>query len=161
MNALLVISGIIVLAMMLDGYRIGFIKSVFGLIKLIVGAAIAAATAYWVSTFAIPMFKYMIPVVFISVIAVVLGILSLLAHLLNIVDSVPVVKQINRIAGLASGLVCGIVCVWIMFVVICYFSDTSLGGMFYGMIFEDETLVFLYELNPLKTIIDKWNVIFA
>ena len=76
-------------------------------------------------------------------------------------DEIPVLKQINRLAGIVSGAVHGIVCVWILFVVIAYFSDTSAGSTFFKMIMEDELLSFLYEVNPFGMVIEKWNVFFA
>lgn len=161
MNALLIITGIIICAMMLDGYRIGLVKSVFALVKMIIGAVVAAVTVYCVTTIVPPSLRYIIPGIFISVIALVFAVVGLFVGLLNLVDEIPVLKQINRLAGIVSGAVHGIVCVWILFVVIAYFSDTSAGSIFFKMIMEDELLSFLYEANPFGMVIEKWNVFFA
>lgn len=160
MNALLIITGIIILVMMLDGYRIGFVWSVFGVVRLIIGTVLAAVTSYCVTTIIPPSLKYVIPAIFIAVIAIAMGIIGLIIRMINLVDRVPILREINRLAGLASGAVYGTLCVWIMFIVIAYFSDTSYGSVFYEMISEDELLTMLYDTNPLNVIIDKWKVIF-
>ena len=133
----------------------------FALVKMIIGAVVAAVTVYCVTTIVPPSLRYIIPGIFISVIALVFAVVGLFVRLLNLVDEIPILKQINRLAGIVSGAVHGIVCVWILFVVIAYFSDTSVGSAFVEMIAEDELLSFLYEVNPFGMVIDKWNVIFA
>ena len=77
MNALLIITGIIICAMMLDGYRIGLVKSVFALVKMIIGAVVAAVTVYCVTTIVPPSLRYIIPGIFIAVIALVFAVVGL------------------------------------------------------------------------------------
>lgn len=159
MNAMAVISGIIVLAMMLDGYRIGLIRSVFSIIKLIVSAAIAALTVYCATTIVPPELKYIIPGIFIAVIGLVFVLAGLIVRMLNIADRIPGVRMVNRLAGIVSGALYGIVCLWILFIVITYFSDTEYGNVLLEMIKDDKTLTFLYNANPFDIIIDKWNIL--
>jgi len=72
---------------------------------------------------------------------------------LDIVSKLPLLNQINKTAGLISGLVHGLVIVWIFFILITVFGSTELGQKSLAMIGESWTLSFLYNNNYLLTFI--------
>lgn len=63
-------------------------------------------------------------IVYIIVFAVVFAILKIIVVVTNIVSRLPVIRQANKIGGLALGLVEGLIAVWILFVII-----TACGSM--------------------------------
>ena len=73
-------------------------------------------------------------------------ILDLAAHL-------PVLRGLNRIGGLALGLVEGIVVVWVIFLVISMLSGTQIGVTLMKMIDESVILKPLYESNLLMRLV--------
>lgn len=63
-------------------------------------------------------------IVYIIVFVVVFAILKIIVVVTNIVSRLPVIRQANKIGGLALGLVEGLIAVWVLFVVI-----TACGSM--------------------------------
>ena len=72
---------------------------------------------------------------------------------LDIVGRIPVIKGINKFAGLAGGLLEGVVVVWIVYLVklMCSGYDWSKTAM--QMIYQNEITKFLYNSNIILRII--------
>lgn len=75
--------------------------------------------------------------------AVVCGVLNLLAKL-------PLLHQINEIAGLAAGLAQGLLVVWILFVILTMLGANEVGQNALAMIGENPILDFLYKNNLIS-----------
>lgn len=86
---------------------------------------------------------------FIITFVVVLILLWVICFALNIVSKLPLLNQINKTAGLAAGLVHGLVVVWIFFILITVFGSTGPGQKALEMIGQDQTLSFIYNNNYL------------
>ena len=80
-------------------------------------------------------------------------ILVLLCVVLNVVMKLPVLKTLNRAGGLITGLVGGLLVVWIFFLVITLLCSTEFGKVCMRMIGDGEVLSFLYNVNPLMQIL--------
>lgn len=74
---------------------------------------------------------------------------------LDIIANLPVIKGINRYAGLAFGLAQGLVIVWIGFLIITIFSTTEFGEPLYSFIQKSQILLFLYNNNFLLQLFGK------
>jgi len=86
---------------------------------------------------------------FIATFAVILILLWVLCIALDIVSKLPLLNQINKLAGLAAGLLHGLVIVWILFILLTVFGSSSFGQEAMQMIEEDVVLSFLYDNNIL------------
>jgi uncharacterized membrane protein required for colicin V production len=74
---------------------------------------------------------------------------------LNIISKLPILNQINKLAGLLVGGLQGVIIVWIIFILITVFSGTELGGSAFGQIEGSTILGFLYDKNILlNTVLD-------
>lgn len=94
-------------------------------------------------------------IVYIIVFIVVFAILKVIVVATNIVSRLPVIRQANKIGGLALGLVEGLIAVWIMFVVI-----TACGSMEWAAdaltdINNSKLLSMLYESDIILKLIFK------
>ena len=76
--------------------------------------------------------------------------LCVLIHVLDVVARLPVLDRVNRMGGLAVGLLQGLVVVWILFFVIDLLWAGSAGAQIMGSIHENAFLEFLYENNPIE-----------
>lgn len=85
---------------------------------------------------------------------IVIAALDLLAH-------VPVLRFINRIAGLGLGLVEALFFLWIFFLVLSMVSATDLGLRLLSMVQESEFLAPLYESNIFLAIVLRAAAIFV
>lgn len=79
----------------------------------------------------------------------ILIVLWVVSIALNIISKLPILNQINKSAGLAAGLVHGLVVVWIFFILITVCGSTELGQKALAMIGEDQILSFIYNNNYL------------
>lgn len=78
-------------------------------------------------------------VVFI-VLRIIFGLISVLARL-------PVLKEINGLAGAAAGFVMGLALVWLAFAVITIFGSSALSKAVFDAVNDSALLAFIYEKN--------------
>lgn len=74
-------------------------------------------------------------------------IMALLSILLKAISKLPVIHQIDSIAGAALGTLEGILAVWVFFVIVTLLGTTSVGITLLGMIEENSILSFIYDHN--------------
>lgn len=79
--------------------------------------------------------------------------LAVLCFVLDLLSKLPVLHQINTMAGVAMGALEGLVVLWIVFIVITMLGSTSFGQDCMAMISESEILCFLYDSNVLSKIL--------
>jgi len=86
---------------------------------------------------------------FFATFAIILIILWIASIALNIIGSLPLIKQVNKTAGLLAGLVHGLIVVWLFFILITVFGSSEFGQKAMGMIGESQVLNFIYNNNLL------------
>lgn len=79
--------------------------------------------------------------------------LYVLSITLDIISKLPVLNEINHLAGGAVGLLQGLLIFWIFCAVLAIFSNFSWAQKLYGMINESVILSVLYDMNILLKII--------
>lgn len=86
---------------------------------------------------------------FIGTFIVILVILWAISFTLNIISKLPVLNQINKTAGLAAGVVHGLVVTWLFFILMTVFSSTVFGQEMMQMVGESQVLSIIYNNNLL------------
>lgn len=81
--------------------------------------------------------------------------LVVLCRVLDLISRLPLLNEINHMAGLAAGVAEGVLVVWIFFVVLTMFTGTEFGKTAMQMISENALLSFLYDNNILSGFITK------
>ncbi|MGI6107237.1 MAG: CvpA family protein [Lachnospiraceae bacterium] len=76
---------------------------------------------------------------------------SLVGMVLNAVVKLPVLRQVNAVAGAMIGLFFGLVVVWLVFLLITACTGFPFGEQCMQWINESAFLEFLYNRNPLMT----------
>ena len=79
--------------------------------------------------------------------------LAILCFVLDLLSKLPVLHQINTLAGVVMGAVEGLVILWIVFIVITMLGSTAFGQNCMAMISESKILSFLYDTNVLSKIL--------
>ena len=79
--------------------------------------------------------------------------IAALCFVLDIISKLPVLHQINTLAGVALGALEGLVILWIFFIVITMLGSTEFGQSCMAMISESKILSFLYDSNVLSKIL--------
>lgn len=68
---------------------------------------------------------------------------------LNLISKLPVLSQINRIAGFAAGILHGLIMVWLMFILLTVFGSSEFGQKAFEMIDSSQILSAIYNNNLL------------
>lgn len=90
---------------------------------------------------------------FVITLVVVAAGVALLCFLLDVLSKLPVIHQLNTLAGAAFGALEGLMIVWIFFIILTMFASTEFGQNVFTMIGESELLGYLYDHNILSKII--------
>lgn len=83
-------------------------------------------------------------------------IMKIIIYALAIMEELPVIHGMNRLAGGAAGVVMGLIIVWIVFLVITLMYESEIGVMCFEWIQESWILQILYSANPIL----KWITVF-
>lgn len=78
--------------------------------------------------------------------------IRILTYALNIIAHLPVLNGINKILGALTGLIKGVVFVWIAFLVMTVLCNTGIGQKGMALIEQDTLLNYLYNQNILVQI---------
>lgn len=89
---------------------------------------------------------------FITFLVAAVGI-AVLCFVLDLLSKLPVLHQINTVAGIAMGALEGLVILWIVFIIITMLGSTGFGQTCMAMISESKILSFLYDSNILSKIL--------
>ena len=79
--------------------------------------------------------------------------LWVLSFVLNIISKLPIISQINKLAGFLVGGLQGLIIVWIFFVVLTFLSGSEFGAKAFEQINNNKILTFLYDKNILLDIV--------
>lgn len=80
---------------------------------------------------------------------------------LNVMANIPVIRMVNRIAGLLLGLLQWLFLAWLFFLILSMFSGTEAGLVLMNMVEQSELLSMLYESNLFLRIVLHAAAIFA
>lgn len=83
-------------------------------------------------------------------------IMRVIIYALAIMEELPVIHGINRLAGGAAGIVMGFIIVWVVFLVLTLMYESEIGEMCFKWIQESWILQLLYNTNPIL----KWITVF-
>ena len=95
-------------------------------------------------------------IAFLVALFVVTVVVAILIKVLGLIDKLPLIGGMNRIAGGAVGVGIGILMVWILFLLVTIVYDTSLGQTCFEQIETSKILSYLYDNNPLMKHIIKF-----
>lgn len=89
------------------------------------------------------------------VLTLVLAVIGLviLCNALNLIAKLPLLRQINSVAGLAAGAAEGLLLVWVLFAILTMFAGTEFGREALSMIAENPLLDYLYKNNLVSKFI--------
>ena len=79
--------------------------------------------------------------------------MAVLTFVMDLLSKLPVISQINTLAGAVIGAVEGLMVLWILFMVLTMLGSTEIGQMALKMITENAFLSFLYDNNIISKIV--------
>lgn len=92
---------------------------------------------------------------FLGTFLIITIILRAIIFALDIVEEIPVLGVLNRLAGGAVGFACALLTVWFLFIVVTLLYTTVIGKDIYDTIQGSGILKMLYDCNPIMKIAAK------
>ncbi len=92
-------------------------------------------------------------IVYIGMFLALYLLLGIVSIILNIMSRLPVIHQINKLAGFITGALEGLLIVWVLFLILGMFSNHGFAAEVYSQINANAFLTFLYDKNILLHII--------
>lgn len=86
---------------------------------------------------------------FLGIFLIVTIILRAVIFALDIVEDLPVLGILNRLAGGAVGFACALIIVWVLFIVVTLLYTTVIGKDMYDTVQGNVMLKMLYDCNPI------------
>lgn len=86
---------------------------------------------------------------YISIFIIVRIVLFIVSRVIHVVEHLPVIKKLNKAGGALLSVVEAIGCIWLFFMLADVLSTTKFGITVRTMIWENELLRILYNINPL------------
>ena len=146
----------IVILSMVRGFKNGMVEEIVSIISLFVAVIVVFLFGVAVTGFMDrKMNSMVVAIVFILVIGFVFKLLSILFMSLKIIAGLPVIKLLNKTAGIILGFLEGIVFIWIAFLLFNYFDLGSISEYVIRSAGNNTILHFLYNNNILEQILGK------
>lgn len=95
-------------------------------------------------------------IAFLAALVAAWTIVHIIERALRIVSRIPVLSGVNRTLGVFAGGIYGLILVWIGFYIIAVTSTSEMGGILVTYIYQSNLLKYLYENNPILTLIMKF-----
>ncbi|SHJ43117.1 CvpA family protein [Parasporobacterium paucivorans] len=100
-------------------------------------------------------------IAFIALFIVISIIFRIIMVVVDIIGRIPIIRGINRLAGLFVGLAQSILILWVLCVVLTAFSGTSGGQQVMAMVADSRFLTMIYDHNLLMGIITNVFMLFG
>ena len=95
-------------------------------------------------------------IIYIGLMVIIYVGLAIVAGALNVITMLPVIKEVNKLAGFAAGLVEGMIILWVLFILIQACGSESWAQEIFVQINDNEFLSFIYNNNLIVNILHKY-----
>lgn len=148
----LVIAVILICSILLGAFQ-GLLLTIYHMVRVILVIVLSSVLTPFVVKLIPPAVEMRaVAAYFISflIISIALGII---AHILDIVNHIPVLKEINRGLGALAGLIRGLLIAWIVLFILVLMEETQIGAEAAKMIAASPFLKELNSYNPIPFLI--------
>lgn len=95
-------------------------------------------------------------IIYVAIIIIVYVVLAVVVGALNIITMLPVIKEVNKLAGLLAGLVCGVIILWLLCLMIQACGSESWAQEIFVQINGNKFLSFIYNNNLIVNVLNKY-----
>lgn len=150
MNILTAIILVFFLLMVIQGYQKGFADNIIGFTSGMIGIIVLFVLAKGLGNFLQGnMLNVIVALIILFGIRLIYKIVRLILDSCKLVSEVPVIKQIDKVAGMILGLFQGVFSVWVFFAVGGYFHFWFFEKWISMQIDDSKILSILYHTNYL------------
>ena len=160
MNGLMIAVIAVMLVSILLGYFRGLLLTVYSMVCWIIAFVLITCLTPYATDLLSPLLPEGVPtegIISLIILIVVFIALKAVGTAIGIIGStVPILSTLNKLGGLAIGLVRGLLMVWMVFALILLASETQTGTDLIAMIYQNDILIQLYEQNPIGPLV--WSL---
>lgn len=148
---------LILIVGVLHGYSTGLVKTIYQMVKLILATIISIVLAPMIVVFIPQTVAFRYGVAYLGAFLIAILLLGIINCILGIVDHIPGIKTVNKLAGAVAGILFGFVILWIMMVIVGTFRGVAWCDLIVGFIQKSELLSWIHRINPIPDILEKLN----
>ena len=156
LNLLLVITAVILLCMVEDGYKKGMVRSLISLISLLITCVILfllgnALSSYFDGRF----FNVIITLLLLAAIGLVHHLLNVVFFSAKVISKLPIVHSLDKLLGIVVGILETVLIVWTIYAFNIFRDLGTLGQVIVDYTRDSKILTCLYENNYLAYLIEQ------
>lgn len=153
LNLLLIITAVILLCMVVDGYKKGMVRSLISLISLLITCVVLfllgnALSSYFDGRF----FNVIITLLLLAAIGLVHHLLNVVFFSAKVISKLPIVHSLDKLLGIVVGILETVLIVWTIY---AFDIFRDLGQVIVDYTRDSKILTCLYENNYLAYLIEQ------
>ena len=156
LNLLLIITAVILLCMVEDGYKKGMVRSLISLISLLITCVVLfllgnALSSYFDGRF----FNVIITLLLLAAIGLVHHLLNVVFFSAKVISKLPIVHSLDKLLGIVVGILETVLIVWTIYAFNIFRDLGTLGQVIVDYTRDSKILTCLYENNYLAYLIEQ------
>lgn len=156
LNLLLIITAVILLCMVVDGYKKGMVRSPISLISLLITCVVLfllgnALSSYFDGRF----FNVIITLLLLAAIGLVHHLLNVVFFSAKVISKLPIVHSLDKLLGIVVGILETVLIVWTIYAFNIFRDLGTLGQVIVDYTRDSKILTCLYENNYLAYLIEQ------
>ena len=155
-NLLLIITAVVLICMMMDGYKKGMVKSLISLISLLITCVVLFLIGNALSSyFDGKIFNVILTLLLLAAIGLVHHLLNVVFFSAKMVVKLPIVHSLDKLLGIVVGILETVLIVWTIYAFNIFRDLGVLGQVIVDYTRDSKILTSLYENNYLAYLIEQ------
>lgn len=156
LNLLMIIAAVVLLCMVMDGYKKGMVRSLISLISLLITCVVLflignALSSYFDGRF----FNLIITVLLLAAIGLIHHLLNAVFFSAKMISKLPIVHSLDKILGIVAGILETVLIIWTIYAFNVFRDLGTLGQVIVDYTRDSKILTYLYENNYLAHLIEQ------
>ena len=156
LNLLLIITAVILLCMVVAGYKKGMVRSLISLISLLITCVVLfllgnALSSYFDGRF----FNVIITLLLLAAIGLVHHLLNVVFFSAKVISKLPIVQSLDKLLGIVVGMLETVLIVWTIYAFNIFRDLGTLGQVIVDYTRDSRILTCLYENNYLAYLVEQ------
>ena len=155
-NLLLIIMAVVLVCMVMDGYKKGMVRSLVSLISLLITCVVLflmgnALSSYFDGRF----FNVILTLLLLAAIGLVHHLLNVVFFSAKMISKLPIVHSVDKLLGIVAGILESVLIVWTIYAFNMFRDLGALGQVIIDYTRDSKILTCLYENNYLAYLIEQ------
>ena len=156
LNLLLIITAVILLCMVVDGYKKGMVRSLISLISLLITCVVLFLIGNGLSSyFDGKIFNVILTILLLAAIGLVHHLLNIVFFSAKMIVKLPIVHSLDKLLGIGVGILETVLIVWTIYAFNIFRDLGTLGQVIVDYTRDSKILTCLYENNYLAYLIEQ------